>query len=76
MDESRACVNTDANHRFYKIKRKWYDFKYNFYMKSHGAFWKTLFLIRLARPYSIAMCKLNLYRKYADGRCHWCGNVH
>lgn len=42
----------------------------------HGIFWKTLFLTRMARPYSVAMCRRGLYRKFPDGRCMWCGIIH
>lgn len=42
----------------------------------HGAFWKTLHFTRLARPYSVSMCRLRLYRRFPDGRCQWCSVIH
>lgn len=38
-----------------------------------GLFWRTLHFTRLARPYSVFMCRTRLYRKFPDGRCMWCG---
>lgn len=45
-------------------------------MQYNGAFWATLHLLKIARPYSIMMCRLNLYGKFSDGRCRWCGEKH
>lgn len=42
----------------------------------HGVFWRTLHATKLARRYSVTMCRLRLYRKFPDGRCMWCGVVH
>jgi len=57
--------------RWYVNKVKWPA-----YMTAHKYWWRTLHFTRLAGPYSRAMCRLNLYRKFPDGRCHWCGGVH
>jgi hypothetical protein len=43
---------------------------------SHGVFWRTLFALGLGWHYSRATCRLGLYRKFPDGRCMYCGNVH
>lgn len=56
--------------------RKIANIKYNLYMRWHRVYWKLLHITLLARPYSKLMCKLGLYRKYADGRCNWCGKIH
>jgi hypothetical protein len=67
---SEADRQKDLRHR--KIA----DIKYSIYMWWHGFYWKVLHLCWLARPYSIAMCRLRLYRKFPDGRCMWCGEKH
>lgn len=56
--------------------RKIRDIKHRIYMSWHGIYWRLLHISLLARPYSILLCKLNIYRKYPDGRCHWCGKIH
>ena len=50
--------------------------KHAIYIKAHAGFWRTLHAFGIARIYSVIMCKANLYRKYPDGRCHWCGDNH
>jgi hypothetical protein len=57
-------------------RRRRAERKHKVFMFAHGVFWKTLHTLWLARPYSIAMCWLNLYRRFPDGRCMWCGSVH
>lgn len=42
----------------------------------NGVFWNSLHFVGLARPYSVAMCRLGRYRQFRDGRCMWCGIVH
>lgn len=41
-----------------------------------GVFWKVLHFTKLARPYQRFLCRHNLYRRFPDGRCMWCGDKH
>lgn len=70
---TESANNTPKKH---KVTHFYYAVKRIAYMKWHWFYWKILYLLKLARPYSILMCKLNLYKKFLDGRCHWCGNIH
>lgn len=73
MDECE-CVGKAT--RIDKIRSKYYNLKSALYMKWHAFYWRALYITRLARPYSVAMCRLNLYRKFPGGRCMWCGEKH
>ena len=42
----------------------------------HGIFWKVLWFLHIARLYSRMACRLNIYSKFMDGRCMWCGYHH
>lgn len=62
-----------------KMKRQhWvYEQKQTIWMFLRGIFWKTLWLIHLARPYARLSCRLNIYAKYSlSGCCMWCGEKH
>lgn len=74
MDD-RACESQPTTRELFWL---WYvnKVKWPAFMFIHKYWWKTLYFIRLARPYSRTMCRLNLYRKYPDGRCMWCGEIH
>ncbi len=76
MNDDRACAVTHEQYKIEKRKQRIANIKHSIYMAAFSAWWRFLHLTRLARPYSVMMCKLNLYRKYADGRCHWCGLNH
>jgi len=41
-----------------------------------GLWWKTLHTFGLGAAYSKALCRLNFYKKFNDGRCMWCGGKH
>lgn len=58
------------------VKKKYRELKWSSIMKAHACWWKFLWLSKLALPYSRFLCRHNLYRKFPDGRCHWCGNNH
>lgn len=58
------------------IRKRYANGKYKAYMKAHAAWWRILWITRLAIPYSRFMCGHNLYRKFPDGRCQYCGNNH
>lgn len=73
MDD-RTCSYTPTVRD--KMGRKLADVRHYAYMKWHSFYWKVLYLTRLARSYSELMCKLNRYRKFPDGRCHYCGKNH
>lgn len=57
-------------------RRKIAKMKSDIGMWWHGVYWKALHLTRLAKPYSITLCRLNLYRQFPGGRCMWCGETH
>lgn len=73
--EDRACAwNPTRRELFWR----WYvnKVKEPFKMWAHKWFWRTLWVTRLAIPYSRFMCRMGWYRKFLDGRCHWCGAKH
>lgn len=72
----QAKTMTEKQMREEKVRVFVACIKWSIYMAAHKFFWRFLFLTRLARPYSIAACKLGIYRKFPDGRCHWCGEIH
>jgi hypothetical protein len=76
--EGRARIERDlsAMGRHDGKRRFIAKIRYLIHQKQHGLWWKFLWATGLARPYSKAMCRLNLYRRYADGRCQWCGDKH
>jgi hypothetical protein len=74
--ENNACECAYTPTRRDKLRRFYGSIKHWAYMKWHGFYWKVLHLTGLTRPYSVAMCKLNWYSKFMDGRCQWCGNDH
>ncbi len=67
---------TEADRKRDLRRRKIAEAKHRAYMFGHKIFWRTLWFTRLAVPYSKTLCRLGLYSKYPDGRCHWCGTVH
>ena len=72
----RVCTMTKEQMKAEKRKRFIADIKWSIYMFAHKVFWRFLWFTKLATPYSKWDCKNNLYRKFPDGRCHWCGEVH
>lgn len=42
----------------------------------NGVFWQMLWKLRLAKIYSRSLCRFEIYKKYMDGRCMYCGKVH
>ena len=67
---NEAARKRDMRHR------RWVNLKSRVGMIWHATYWRVLWALGLARPYSVAMCKLGLYRKFPDGRCQWCGACH
>ena len=74
MNTEKACYYKPTFRD--KLRHIYYAVKFKIYMEWHWLYWKVLHLTGLARPYSVMMCKLNLYQQFPDGRCHWCGNIH
>ena len=58
-----------------RLHRKIREFKSAAYLFFHGCFWNTLYFFKVGRIYGRLLCRLNLYRKFHDGRCMWCGEV-
>ena len=75
MSDERACANTE-NRYVYKFKMWRMNVRYKLDILAHAAFWRTLYFFGVATIYSRTMCKLNLYRKFSDGRCQYCGDSH
>lgn len=73
---SEASVMTEKQYKKERVQRKISEIKNTIYMLFHMIFWRFLWSTRLARPYSRWACRHNLYSKFADGRCQWCGNNH
>lgn len=74
---AEAVTWKSEKHRLKDIRRrKIAEIKYSVYMFLHKVFWRILHITRLARPYSIFTCFTNMYRRFPDGRCHWCGKNH
>lgn len=76
MSSGEVTYANEADGKRDLCRRKRAELKHSVYMFAHMCWWRFLFAIRLARLYSIALCNLNLYRKWQDGRCHWCGLIH
>lgn len=75
--EDQAVTWASESHRRADMRRqKIADFKWSVYMFLHKYWWRTLYLFGVAGIYSVSMCRLNLYRKFPDDRCQWCGKVH
>lgn len=75
MSDERQCAAEPLTWKI-KIRRAYGEAKHSVYMKWHAFYWRALHLTGLARPYSIMMCNLRLYRTFRDGRCQWCGIIH
>lgn len=77
-DQDQAVTwATEADRKRDMRWRRRQEFKQSVRIWWHWFYWKALHITRLARPYSVAMCRLGLYRKYSlNGRCMWCGEVH
>ena len=65
-----SCSKADIRHR--KIQQ----LKSSVYMFLHACFWRTLWALKLGTPYSKLMCRLELYKKFPDGRCMYCGEKY
>lgn len=52
------------------------DFLRHLGMGAMGIFYRVLFFFGVARAYQKFLCRHNLYRKFPDGRCMWCGEKH
>lgn len=76
MNDQAVTWATEADRKADMRHRRRAEMKFAVYMFAHKVFWRTLHATRLARPYSVAMCRLNLYRRFPDGRCMWCGKMH
>ena len=76
MDKQAFTYATEKDRRADLRRRKIAHIKQGSFMLWHKFYWSALHLFRLSRPYSVLMCKVNLYRKYLDGRCQWCGTNH
>lgn len=74
MSEGQACCSKHPKRD--KAHRLWSNFKSSTKLKLHGLWMGFLFKIKLGRAYQKMLCRLNLYRKFPDGRCHWCGKYH
>jgi hypothetical protein len=77
MEEFKAATWATEADRKRDVRQRWKaEFKAAIKLWWHGVFWQAMHATRLARPYSVTMCYLRLYRKFPDGRCMWCGVIH
>jgi len=70
------CGQAEKPTIFAKVKRKFQDLRWKTYMGCNSLWWRFLHLLRLGRLYSVTLCRLDIYRRFPDGRCMWCGNKH
>ena len=76
-DQDQAVTWASEAHRKADLRRrKSANAKSALRMFGHKVFWRTLHALGLARPYSVSRCWANLYRRFPDGRCQWCGMKH
>ena len=75
-DQAQCASLTPEQARIDKKRRRRAEIKSKIKMALFTVWWRFLHLSGFARPYSKTLCKFNLYRKFPDGRCHWCGNIH
>lgn len=74
-DKTQAKYN--PNWKRDKTREEWRQRRWKIKMFFIKILWEVLFEIRLAKPYSRMLCRLNLYSKYSlSGRCCYCGIVH
>ncbi len=76
MSNEAVTWASEADRKRDLRRQKIGNIKSSIKMAWHTFYWRTLHLTRLARPYSKIMCHFGLYRKFADGRCMWCGGIH
>lgn len=74
MENEGCCAWNPTKTELMLIKLR--DLRHDGFMLWHKIAWKVLWFTRLAVPYSKWACRNNYYRKFPDGRCHWCGNKH
>lgn len=72
----QAYTMTKEQMKIEKRRRKIAKIKHELYMLWYAAYWRFLHFTRPAGPYSKLMCKFNLYGRFPDGRCQWCGINH
>ena len=72
MSNQESQSNHPKRDRFFSFRRR---IKSAVYLKLHGLWWGFLWAAKLGKPYSKAMCRLKLYRKFPDGRCMYCGII-
>lgn len=58
------------------IRRKYKGFKRDSIMLIHGSFMRVLFFVGLGWKFNQWKCKHNMYSKFLDGRCMYCGKKH
>lgn len=68
----QAMTSTKKDIFLSKVK----NLKIDILSKLHSVWWTFLHKIGIGFHYSKLLCRANLYRKYIDGRCMWCGEVH
>jgi hypothetical protein len=73
--QAQPCADPDYNKLHRKIRRGMNHLKRTTKMFLHMIFYRILFAIGLGWPYQRMMCRLNLYRKFPDGRCMFCGLI-
>lgn len=77
MRDEQSYTETPEQRRINQRRMKIADTKYKIWFFFRYSVWQNLInVLGLTHVHGKTLCKLNLYRKYPDGRCHWCGNNH
>lgn len=71
MSEQMVQCGSDKNKKKFNTA-----LRYKIPMHWRRLYWWTLHFTKLARPYSVWLCKRGRYPFFSDGRCMWCGEKH
>lgn len=76
MNNPQICDDPSYNNLSRRFRRWEKRVSSSIKMYAHGIFYKILFMLGIGRWYQKMICRLGLYKKFPDGRCMWCGNIH
>lgn len=73
---SEQCAKAEIPTVLGNARKTYYKFKYGCFSLAHKYWWGFLHSIGLGWTYSRLLCRYNLYVKFPDGRCQYCGKGH
>jgi hypothetical protein len=76
MDKQASTYKNESDRKRDMRRMKIATLKSSAYMKIHSAWWQSLFFLGLGWKYSKMLCAFGIYKKFPDGRCGYCGNIH